>query len=193
MTNSQRLNCNEFRRGFLRLQGFGARTGQGCFEIADSQNRPVPEIRPNIQKKKNPKCHSQSQDWNTQKHTGPKPPCYRSFQKSASDSDSVLYRATRDSAQLGDSRLGRLGDSANPGPRGSRRGTWSGTDLHRRRALRWSTRCSTRMPHGPAGRHGRSEETHKNYNGVASRTLSPEPDISPYASKGLAIVVPDLA
>ena len=142
MTNSQRLNCNEFRRGFLRLQGFGARTGQGCFEIADSQNRPVPEIRPNIQKKKNPKCHSQSQDWNTQKHTGPKPPCYRSFQKSASDSDSVLYRATRDSAQLGDSRLGRLGDSANPGPRGSRRGTWSGTDLRRRWALRWSTGCS---------------------------------------------------
>ena len=152
----------------------------------------MPEIRPNIQKKKNPKCHSQSQDWNTQKHENCRSQTTM-LQQLSKISDSVLYRATRDSAQLGDSRLGRLGDSANPGPRGSRRGTWSGTDLHRRRALRWSTRCSTRMPHGPAGRHGRSEETHKNYNGVASRTLSPEPDISPYASKGLAIVVPDLA
>ena len=37
-------------------------------------------------------------------------------------SDSVLFRATRDSARLGvlsDSRLGRLGDSANPGRSGS--------------------------------------------------------------------------
>ena len=101
----------------------------------------MPEIRPNIQKKKNPKCHSQSQDWNTQKHENCRSQTTM-LQQLSKISDSVLYRATRDSAQLGDSRLGRLGDSANPGPRGSRRGTWSGTDLRRRWALRWSTGCS---------------------------------------------------
>ena len=72
--------------------------------------------------------------------------------------------------------------------------TWSGTALGRRDG-RLASRCRTgrlaAMPdalagpllqgddrNGPSGRHGRTEETHKHYNGL---TISPMPANSRYA------------